>query len=117
VEKHFTLSRKILGPDSTFSSEPQEFRAMVEAIRQVEKGLGEVRYEVGTEEAKNLVFRRSLFAVKDLKAGEVLTVENVRSIRPGYGLHPRYMKEVLGRRASKEIARGTPLTWAHVAGS
>jgi len=111
VEKHFTLSRSIPSLDSAFSLEPQEFKAMVEAIRTTEKALGEVRYEVSEQEAKSRVFRRSLFVVKDMKAGEVFTEENVRSIRPGYGLHTRHLKDVLGRRAARDIQRGTPLSW------
>ena len=111
VEKHFTLSRSIPSPDSAFSLEPQEFEAMVEAVRTAEKALGEVRYEATEQEAKSRVFRRSLFVVEDMKAGEVFTEENVRSIRPGYGLHPRYMKDVLGRRAARGVQRGTPLGW------
>lgn len=111
IEKHFTLSRSIPSPDSAFSSEPQEFKAMVEAIRSAEKALGEVRYEVSEQEAKSCVFRRSLFVVEDMKAGKVFTEENVRSIRPGYGLHPRYLKDVLGRQAARDIQRGTALSW------
>jgi pseudaminic acid synthase len=112
IEKHFTLSRDIPGPDSAFSLEPPEFKEMVEAIRTAEKALGEVRYRVGEREAKSRrVFRRSLFVVKDVKEGEMFTEENVRSIRPGYGLHTRHLDEVMGRRAVKDIARGTPLTW------
>jgi N-acetylneuraminate synthase len=111
VEKHFTLSRSIPSPDSAFSLEPQEFKAMVEAIRTTEKALGEVRYEVSEQEAKSRVFRRSLFVVKDMKEGEEFTEENVRSIRPGYGLAPKHLKEVLGRRATRDIQRGAPLSW------
>jgi N-acetylneuraminate synthase len=114
VEKHFTLSRDIPGPDSAFSLEPHEFKAMVEAIRTAEKALGKVHYGVSEREAESRVFRRSLFVVKDMKAGEVFTEENVRSIRPGHGLHPRYLKEVLGRRATQDISAGTPLTWSMV---
>lgn len=116
VEKHFTLSRDIPGPDSAFSLEPNEFRAMVEAIRNAEKALGEVHYGMSKREAKSRIFRRSLFVVKDIKAGEAFTSENVRSIRPGNGLVPRFFPEVLERRASRDIPRGTPLTWAHMAG-
>ena len=116
VEKHFTLSRSIPSPDSAFSLEPQEFRAMVAAIRTAEKGLGEVRYEISQQEARSRVFRRSLFVVKDIKAGEVFTEENLRSIRPGYGLHPRHLKDILGRRAARDIQRGTPLGWELVSG-
>jgi pseudaminic acid synthase len=111
VEKHFTLSRGVPSPDSAFSMEPLEFKTMVEAIRTAEKALGEVDYEVSQQEAKSRVFRRSLFVVKDMKEGEVFTEENVRSIRPGYGLAPKHLKEVLGRRAARDIQRGTPLSW------
>lgn len=115
VEKHFTLSRDIPGPDSAFSLEPNEFKAMVDAIRVAEKALGTVHYEATESEAASRVFRRSLFVVQDVKAGEVFTDENVRSIRPGHGLHTRYLGEVLGRRASQDIQRGTPLHRSHVA--
>jgi pseudaminic acid synthase len=111
VEKHFTLSRDIPGPDSAFSMEPLEFREMVVAIRTAEKALGEANFEVGEQESRSLVIRRSLFVVADVRAGDVFTEENVRSIRPGYGLHPRYLTEVLGRRAARDIQRGTPLDW------
>lgn len=111
VEKHFTLSRDIPGPDSAFSLEPHEFKAMVEAIRAAEQALGEVRYEVTEREAASRVFRRSLFVVQDIKAGDVFTEENVRSIRPGHGLHTRYLDQVLGRRGARDSERGTPLSW------
>jgi len=111
VEKHFTLSRKAVGPDSAFSLEPQEFRAMVDAIRETEKALGTVSYEITKHEIASCVFRRSLFVVKDVKMGERFTNENVRSIRPGYGLPPKYFDIVLGRKASRDLIRGTPLSW------
>lgn len=111
IEKHFTLSRTAPGPDSAFSLEPHEFKAMVEAVRTTEKALGRVRYDVGEREAASRVFRRSLFVVQDIKAGEKFTAENVRSIRPGHGLHTRHLGEVLGRRAKKEVRKGTPLGW------
>jgi N-acetylneuraminate synthase len=111
VEKHFTLSRDVPGPDSAFSLEPGEFKAMVEAVRTTEKALGTVHYGVSEREASSRVFRRSLFVVEDIKAGEVFTPENVRSIRPGYGLHTRYLDDVLGRRATRDVERGTPLSW------
>ena len=116
IEKHFTLSRATPGPDSAFSLEPHEFKAMVEAVRTAEKALGGVRYEVTEREAASRVFRRSLFVVQDVKAGEVFTTENVRSIRPGYGLHTRYLDEVLGRRAARDIGHGTPLSWDMIFG-
>jgi pseudaminic acid synthase len=111
VEKHFTLSRDLPGPDSAFSLEPHEFKAMVEAVRIAEKALGEINYKVTPREAQSLVFRRSLFVVKDMKAGEVFTEENIRSIRPGHGLPPRYLPAVLGCRAARDIPKGTPLNW------
>ena len=111
VEKHFTLSREIPGPDNAFSLEPQEFKGMVQAIRTVEKALGAVHYGVSERETKSRVFRRSLFVVEDMKAGDVFTEENVRSIRPGHGLPPRYLKDVLGRQAARDIVRGTPVDW------
>ena len=110
IEKHFTLSRKIKTPDSFFSAEPQEFKKMVLDIRNVEQAIGEIRYGVTGGEKKNLIFRRSLFAIKDIKKGEVFTLENVRSIRPGYGLPPKYLKLILGKKAKKNIAKGTPLS-------
>ena len=110
VEKHFTLSRAAGGPDSTFSLEPQEFKVMVDAVRVAERALGEVRYEATEQEAAGRAFRRSLFVVEDVKAGEVFTGKNVRSIRPGCGLAPKHLSEILGRRAARDIARGTPLS-------
>ncbi len=117
VEKHFTLSRSMPGPDSAFSLEPQEFKAMVEAIRVAEEALGSVHYGVSEREAKSQVFRRSLFVVEDVQAGQLFTSQNVRSIRPGNGLPPKYLKAVLGQRAARDIPRGTPLDWVHVASS
>lgn len=111
IEKHFTLSRSIPGPDCSFSLEPQEFKAMVEAIRMTEKALGEVNYNVTEQEVASRVFRRSLFVVKDMKAGETFTEENVRSIRPGHGLHSRYLAIILSKRSNADIKRGTPLKW------
>jgi N-acetylneuraminate synthase len=111
IEKHLTLSRKLGGPDRTFSLEPAEFGAMVEAVRTTEKSLGQVSYGPVGEEVKSLAFRRSLFVVRDVKHGETFTEENVRSIRPGQGLHTRYLKQIMGRRAARDIERGTPLDW------
>lgn len=111
IEKHFTLSRSIPGPDSAFSLEPHEFGEMVKSIRIVEKALGTITYTPSAQEAKMRVYRRSLFVVKDLKAGERFTQDNVRSIRPGYGLHTKYLDNILGRNASRDIERGTPVSW------
>jgi len=114
IEKHFTLSRKIKTSDSFFSVEPEEFKKLVLNIRSVEQALGKIYYGLSNEEKKNLVFRRSIFAIKDIRKGELITLENVRSIRPGYGLPPKYLKLILGRRAAKKIAEGTPLKRASV---
>jgi len=111
IEKHVTLSRKAPGPDSAFSLEPGEFKAMVDAVRTAEEALGSVSYGPGKQESSSLVFRRSLFVVGDMKAGDTFTTENIRSIRPGFGLHTRHLKEVIGKTARGEISRGTPLTW------
>jgi len=111
IEKHFTLSRDIPGPDSAFSLEPAEFKAMVDAVRTVEKALGSVHYGVSDKEKASRVFRRSLFIVQEMKAGELFTTENIRSIRPSDGLHTRHLEDILGRRANRDIKRGTPLSW------
>jgi pseudaminic acid synthase len=111
IEKHLTLSRSEPGPDSAFSLEPQEFKTMVHAVRITEKALGTVRFGIEAKEASSRVFRRSLFVVQDVKRDEAFTTENVRSIRPGYGLHTRHLSEVVGRRAACDIECGTPLSW------
>lgn len=111
IEKHFTLSRADGGPDGSFSMEPEEFGNMVNDIRVVEAALGTVQYQLTEKQSASKVFRRSLFVVKDVKEGDVFTAENVRSIRPSYGMHTRYYDEVLGRRASRDIASGTPLSF------
>ena len=111
IEKHFTLSRAFPGPDSAFSLEPQEFSAMVDAVRQTERVLGRVDYSISEHEKASQVFRRSLFVVKDVKKGELFTENNVRSIRPGYGLAPKYISLVLGRKAKVNIKKGTPVSF------
>lgn len=111
IEKHFTLSRKLKTPDNFFSIEPDELKNLVENIRMTEKAIGRVCYGLTGEEKNNKVFRRSLFAVKDIKKEEIFTEENIRSIRPGHGLHTRYLKEIIGKRALKDIKKGLPLSW------
>ena len=111
IEKHFILDRKLGGPDAAFSLEPGEFKTMVNSIRETEKALGEVSYELTEKIKKSREFSRSLFVVEDTKAGETFTEENIRSIRPGYGLHPRYLSGILGKKAEKDIKKGTPLSW------
>ncbi|GAC1410559.1 MAG: pseudaminic acid synthase [Actinomycetota bacterium] len=111
IEKHFTLARADGGPDGAFSLEPHELAAMIEGIRFAEVAVGIPKYGPGTTEEGSRAFRRSLFIVEDIKAGEALNETNVRSIRPGDGLHPRHYREVLGRTATRDLPRGTPLAW------
>lgn len=111
IEKHFILDRKLGGPDAPFSLNPEEFGSMVKSIREIEKSLGKVSYELPEKIKKSREFSRSLFAVKDIKTGEALTEENVRSIRPGFGLHPKYLKKILGKKAVKNIKKGMPFNW------
>lgn len=111
VEKHLTLRRADGGPDGAFSMEPEEFKEMVQNIRILEKAMGISEYGLTEKQKKEHNGSRSLFAVKDIQAGEKLTPENVRSIRPHYGLHTMYYEDVLGRTAVRDIAKGTPLAW------
>ena len=106
VEKHFILDRSMGGPDAAFSMEPQEFKQMVDDVRNAEKALGQVSYEVSD---KDKLRRRSLFITKDLKKGDVLTEENVRSVRPGYGMEPKELESMLGKKVNKDVEKGTPL--------
>lgn len=112
IEKHFTLRRADGGPDSAFSLEPEELTELVANCRTAWTALGTVNYELEASEKGNKTFRRSLYAVKDIPAGAPLTADNVRSIRPGYGLPPKHLPDLLGRRAGRAIARGTPLSWS-----
>jgi N-acetylneuraminate synthase len=114
IEKHLTLSRGVPGPDSPFSLEPAEFRAMVDAVRLATSALGQVSFGPASHETASLGFRRSLFVVADIKAGETITMQNVRSIRPAGGLPPKHLPQVLGQIARQDIARGTPLEWSHL---
>lgn len=114
LEKHLTVSRDVPGPDSKFSLEPEEFKATIDAIRVVEKALGLPSYGPTEREVPSRAFRKSLFVVEDVPAGEALTSANVRSIRPGAGLLPKHLDEVLGKRAARDLERGTPLDWTMV---
>ena len=114
IEKHLCLRRADGGPDGAFSLEPEEFKAMVEAVRTAEKALGTVQFASGPREANSRRFRRSLFVVQDVKKGELFTKQNVRSIRPSDGLHPRHFNEVVGKHAACDVERGTPLSWGLV---
>lgn len=114
IEKHFCLDRAMENPDSVFSMNPEEFSSMVRDIRQAQKAIGTVSYGPTEQEASNIVFRRSVFCVKDIKKGEEITTENIRIIRPGYGMEPKYYEEVLGQRALRDIKRGTPMEFSMV---
>jgi len=111
IEKHFTLSRQDDTPDSFFSIEPAELTALVENIRIAEKAIGGIHYGVTAEEKSNRVFRRSLFVVEDIMAGQKFSQDNIRSIRPGYGLSPKFIDEVIGKTAECDIDKGTPFNW------
>ena len=117
IEKHLTISRDEPGPDSGFSLEPHEFKAMVDGIRATEQALGSVRYGPNKREAHSVAFRRSLFVVEDMKEGDTFNDKNVRSIRPSNGLHPRHIGDVIGRTASGDIERGTPVSWKLLGGA
>jgi pseudaminic acid synthase len=116
VEKHVTIRRADGGPDAAFSLEPDELAALVDAARDAHAAIGEATIGRRPSEAANLVFRRSLYVVADVRAGETLTAANVRSIRPGYGLPPKLLPEVIGRPAAVDLPRGTPLRAEHLAG-
>lgn len=109
IEKHFIMDKSIGGPDASFSLDEKEFTEMVLAVRQAKKAIGKVSYELTDKIKANKQFGRSLFIVKDIKAGETFTEENIRSIRPAFGLHPKYLKEVLGKKAKMDLKKGDPL--------
>lgn len=111
VEKHFILDRRLGGPDSAFSMEPEEFKVMIESIRNVEKSIGKVDYALSERTLKNRDFAKSLFVVADVKEGDVLTEDNVKAIRPFNGILPKYLKDVLGKKFVKPVERGTPLSF------
>jgi len=117
IEKHLCLDRSLGGPDAAFSLEPAEFRQMVDGVRKAEKALGNVNFSMSEKQKESAVFRRSLFAADDIAQGATLTPANVRSVRPGHGLHPRYYDSLLGRTARVAIKKGTPLSWELVSGA
>lgn len=111
IEKHFILDREMGGADSAFSLEPTEFRTMVDAVRDTERLLGKVTYDLSPKSLKSREFSRSLFIAEDVKAGDILTSENVRSVRPGFGLAPKHLKEILGKAFKTDYVKGTPMAW------
>lgn len=111
VEKHLTLKREDGGPDSQFSMEAEEFKEMCQQIRIAEQAVGHICYDLTYEQKREREHSRSLFVVEDIKAGEILTEQNIKSIRPGFGMHTKHYEEILGKKAKKNIEKGTPLTW------
>lgn len=114
IEKHFILDKSIGGPDASFSLDENEFSDMVNAVREAEKAIGKVSYELTEKVKASRKFARSLFVVKDIKAGEPFTEENIRSIRPGYGVHPKFLNEILGKTAKEDLEKGTPLSSKYI---
>ncbi len=111
IEKHFILDRSIGGPDASFSMNEQEFSDMVKAVREAEKAMGVVDYTLTDKQRKGKAFSRSLYVVEDVPAGQKLTVKNVRSIRPGFGMHPKHYPEILGKKAARDLEKGESLNW------
>jgi len=110
IEKHICISRTIEGPDSSFSMEPEEFKQMVADVRVAEKALGKISYQVTEHEKSNYMSRKSIFVTSDIQKGEIINSNNIRVIRPGYGMEPKYYDTVLGQVALKDLKRGTPLS-------
>lgn len=115
IEKHFALNRAEGGVDSAFSMEPAEFKLLVEESKKAWESLGKVSYERGEQETKSLIFRRSLYVAEDMKAGEVLTTKNLRAVRPGLGLPPKYYDQLLGKKIAKDTKKGTPISFNLIA--
>ncbi|MFH7004520.1 pseudaminic acid synthase [Flavobacterium bizetiae] len=111
IEKHFILDRSIGGPDASFSMNEEEFTAMVKAVREAESAIGIVDYKLTEKQAQGKDFSRSLYVVQDIKAGDIITEENVRSVRPGFGLHPKYFNDILGEKVNADLEKGDALKW------
>ena len=109
IEKHFILNKAIGGPDSEFSLDEKEFTDLVNAVRDAEKSIGVIDYSLTEKMKKSRDFSRSLYVVEDIKAGDIITEKNIRSIRPGYGMHPKYYKEILGKKINIDIEKGTAM--------
>jgi pseudaminic acid synthase len=112
IEKHFILDRAIGGPDASFSMNEQEFTEMVKTIREAESSMGKVDYSLTEKQKKGKDFSRSLYVVEDIKKGEEITEKNVRSIRPGFGMHPKYYREILGKKVNVDLSKGERFDWA-----
>lgn len=114
IEKHFILDKSIGGPDAAFSLDEKEFTEMVVAVRQAEKSIGVVSYDLTEKQQAGKQFARSLYVAEDIKKGEVITEKNVRSVRPSYGMHPKFHNEILGKTASRDLEKGEPMKWEFV---
>lgn len=114
IEKHFILDRSIGGPDASFSMNEEEFAAMVKAVREAESAIGTIDYTLTEKQAAGKDFSRSLYVVEDIKVGEIITEKNVRSIRPGYGMHPKYYNEILGKKIAVNLEKGDSLKWDYI---
>lgn len=114
VEKHFIIDRSIGGPDSAFSMNADEFKAMVDSIRNVEKAIGDVFYPTDSSKIIGREFSRSLYVSENIKAGDIITIKNIRSVRPGYGLHPKYLPELLGKKVNKDLEKGTRFSFDYI---
>ncbi|WP_421715445.1 pseudaminic acid synthase [Arcobacter arenosus] len=116
IEKHFILDKSIGGPDAEFSLDKEEFAQMIKVVRDTEKLLGKVDYSMTSKKNKSRQFARSLYISKDIKKGEVLNSENIRSVRPGYGMHPKYLNDFLGKKVNKDLKKGTQVNWTIIEG-
>ncbi|MFA6188548.1 MAG: pseudaminic acid synthase [Sulfuricurvum sp.] len=114
IEKHFILDRGMGGADSAFSLEPAEFRLMVDAVRDTEQLMGKITYDLSPKSLKSREFSRSLFVAEDIEIGEILTKINIRSVRPGFGLPPKYLPTIIGKKATRLLSKGEPLTWEDI---
>ncbi|MGW1455560.1 pseudaminic acid synthase [Salegentibacter agarivorans] len=114
IEKHFILDKSVGGPDASFSLDEEEFSQMVKSVREAEKAIGIIDYKLTEKQKRGRDFSRSLYVVEDIKEGDVLTVNNIRSIRPGFGMHPKHLKQVLGEKAKADISKGTALSFDHI---
>lgn len=114
IEKHLTLSRKDGGSDAQFSLEPAEFKSLVQSIRETERIIGKPTYSADSKEKENIVFKKSIIITQDIHKGEKLSYENTRILRPGFGLHPKYIEKVIGKIVKKNIKRATPLSWEYI---
>ena len=116
IEKHFIIDRAVGGPDASFSLDEKEFTAMVKAVREAESAIGVIDYTLTGKQQKSREFSRSLYVSKDIRAGDKITTENVRSVRPGFGLHPKHLRELIGKHFTHDFEKGTPLKWECVQG-